>query len=354
MGTMLIILSILIASVSVYLLTVALIPGFVVPRQPLQKPRTSSDSHPTGGVGSRIDVSFGVKGTTVRAWLYIPREHFLPAPCVVMGPPLGATRETGMEPFAARFQEAGFVVVLPDYRHFGASDGQPRQLAWIPFQVEDLTSAVAFARGRVEVDSGRVALWGSSLSAGHAIVIAARDPGIRCICAQCPFLDGRAAALEGLKRFGILRGLRMLPHGQRDYVRSWFGLSAHTIPAFGRSNTIALLADSRAWEAIGKLAPPDFVNDICARILIRLDKYRPINHLRKVRCPVLLQMTNDEISLPGHHLDHARKWLGSLLEIVTYPVGHFDVYVGDGFQSSVEHQLAFFHKHLSSDTSDPV
>jgi hypothetical protein len=29
-----------------------------------------------------------------------------------------------------------------------------------------------------------------------------------------------------------------------------------------------------------------------------------------------------------------------------YPIGHFDVYVGDGFERAVSDQLAFFAKHL--------
>jgi hypothetical protein len=53
-----------------------------------------------------------------------------------------------------------------------------------------------------------------------------------------------------------------------------------------------------------KVAPQDFVNEACARIILRPDKYRPIKYARDVRCPVLLQICEHG---KNYYLSEAKK-----------------------------------------------
>ena len=78
------------------------------------------------------------------------------------GERFGGTRE-GLEPYAVRYQEAGFFSLVFDYRHFGESDGEPRQLIWIPYQLEDYAAAIKYARSLEEIDPEKIALWGTSM-----------------------------------------------------------------------------------------------------------------------------------------------------------------------------------------------
>jgi dienelactone hydrolase len=96
-------------------------------------------------VPGRYDVEFPVAGTACRGWWYpaMAQGH---GGCVVMAHGLGGLRSAGLEPYARRFAEAGFAVLLFDYRHFGASDGQPRQWVSVRRQLADWAAAVAFAR----------------------------------------------------------------------------------------------------------------------------------------------------------------------------------------------------------------
>ncbi|HHE74425.1 MAG TPA: hypothetical protein ENL37_04990 [Desulfobacteraceae bacterium] len=52
------------------------------------------------------------------------------------------------------------------------------------------------------IDPERIALWGTSLSGGHVITAAARDHRLACVVAQCPSVDGRAAAKHALETMG--------------------------------------------------------------------------------------------------------------------------------------------------------
>ena len=337
---------ILIGIIVIYLAIVGFAPGFSVPKQRLEKAKQLTREVDAKPSWSRKDVSFKVKETSLSAWLYLPENLTVPVPCIIMGHGFGGTKDTGLEPYAIRFLEAGFAVLIFDYRHFGKSHGEPRQLIWIPSQLEDWLAAIKYARGLKEIDPARIALWGTSFSGGHVIVTAAKDKKIACISAQCPGLDGHASGEMYLKREGIGHLLRMIMHGQRDMVRSWFGLSPHKIPLVGKPGSIAFMTTSDAYENFGKLAPENFINEACARILLRAGEYRPVKYAKNVRCPVLLQICDKDSLLPKSAAEETENELGKYAEVKHYPIGHFDIYIGNNFEKAVSDQLNFFKKHL--------
>ena len=338
-----IVLGAIIVAYVIFMLFMGLLPRRPVPAQPLEK---------TGGAAAattvaRQEVSFEVNGTAISAWLFLPEERSGPVPCIVMGHGLGATKSAGLDVYAEHFQAAGFAVLAFDYRCLGESAGEPRQLIWIPHQQEDYTAAIAYARNREEVDGSKIALWGTSLSGGHVIVAAARDQQIACVVAQVPLLAGDAGGMEVVRRVGLGHLLRMaFGHGVRDMIRSWLGLSPHKVPIAGKPGTIAILADAGAWEAFCQLATDDFINEACARIIIRMDKYQPIKYAHKIRCPVLLQGCELDIGVPPSIIEKAQQRLGERAEVISYPIDHFDIYVGDNFEQAVRDQVAFFKKSL--------
>jgi fermentation-respiration switch protein FrsA (DUF1100 family) len=105
----------------------------------------------------RIDLPSG--DASCAAWHY-PGDN---GACLVMGPGLAVAKEPATDPFAPRFQAAGFTVLAFDYRRFGESGGEPRQVMRIGDQQADLRAAIAYARALPGVDPRRVALWGFSL-----------------------------------------------------------------------------------------------------------------------------------------------------------------------------------------------
>ena len=153
--------SILIATFAVYLLIVGLIPNIEVPKQPVKKMDREIPPLVAKAFPERKTVTYTVDGTPIRAWFYPPRDSSAPAPCVVMGHGFGGTKAAGLDNYAVRYQAVGLSVLAFDYRHFGDSGGEPRQLIWIPYQLEDWAAAVQYARSRKDVDPEKIALWGS-------------------------------------------------------------------------------------------------------------------------------------------------------------------------------------------------
>lgn len=337
---------IIIGIIVLYLSIITFIPGFKVPEQRLEKAEQLIKEGDTKLSWSRKDVSFKVKGISISAWLYLPENLSAPVPCIIMGHGFGGTKDMGLELYAVRYQESGFAVLVFDYRHFGESDGEPRQLTWIPYQLEDWSAAIKYARGLKKINPAKIALWGTSMSGGHVIVTAAKDNRIACVVAQCPGLDGHASGEMFLKRVSIGYAFRMLIHGQRDYFRSWFGLSPHKIPIAGKPGSIACLTTPDAYNGYRKLAPDNFINEVCARILLRGEKYRPVKQAKNVRCPVLLQICEYDSIIPKSAAEETEKQLGKYAEAIYYTIGHFDIYIGDNFEKAVSDQLDFFKKHL--------
>src|SRR4051794_7339867 len=104
----------------------------------------------------RQKVSFPADNTRCAAWHYPGTT----GGCVIMAGGLAVTKEPGTDRFAGRFHEAGFTVLAFDYRRFGESGGQPRQIARIGEQLSDWQAAISFAATLPDVDPARLAVWG--------------------------------------------------------------------------------------------------------------------------------------------------------------------------------------------------
>lgn len=341
-----IVFGILIGIIILYLIIVIFAPGFNVAKQPLPISESATKAIYDKLPESRKDVSFKVGGLAVSAWLYLPEDLSTPLPCIVMNTGFGGTKNMVLEPYALRFQEAGMSVLTFDYRYFGESEGEPRQLFAIQYQLEDCLAAIEFVRSLKEINPNKIAIWGTSAGGGYGLAIAAQDKKIACICAQVSGFDTAEAGKLFLKREGIGFFLRLFMHAQRDKGRSRFGLSAHKIPIVGKPGTFAMITAPGAFEGYAKLTSAGFINEVCARAILMTAGFNPIDYAKDVQCPVLIQVCEKDNLVPMSSAIETAKILGEYAEVKKYPIGHFDIYLGEYFEKSVSDQIGFFNKHL--------
>jgi pimeloyl-ACP methyl ester carboxylesterase len=296
-----------------------------------------------GGV-ERRDVRFACGETECAAWLYLPPATPLP-PVVVMGHGFAGTRDVALPRFAERFARAGLAALVIDYRHFGASGGSPRQLVDPWRQLEDWRAALAHVRARDDVDGTRVALWGTSLGAGHALLTAAGDGRVRAVAVQAPLVD---TGVEGEATFyGVGWVVRLLLHAWADLFGSWLGRDPVLVPAIAPAGGFGMIVDDAAFAAFEKLASPDstYRNAVAARSILTFDEYDPATRSAEIAVPLLLVASRADRFAPFAAVERlaARAPNATLAEIEG---DHFDVYSSPVLERAAELEVEFLVEHL--------
>jgi dienelactone hydrolase len=295
----------------------------------------------TSPTATRRDVSFLSAGEHCRAWLFMPDAER--PPLVILGHGLGGTREYGLEAYAQRFANAGIAALVFTYRHFGDSDGQPRQLLDIERQLGDWAAALAYARTLDGIDHERIALWGTSFAGGHVIEAAARDGAVAAVVSQCPFTDGLAATRAASPRSLARAAVPAL----RDELARIRHKGPVLVPLVGPPGSTALMTSPDSDAGYRALIPPGvrFENGVSARFINRVGLYRPGRSARKVNAPILFCICDKDAVAPA---ETALRYAATAPrgEVKRYPVGHFDIYLGEPFEHAVADQTEFLVRHL--------
>jgi uncharacterized protein len=273
-------------------------------------------------------------------------------PCVVLAHGLGGTVDSGLLPFAERFATAGIDALTFDYRHFGASDGEPRQLISVPRQLEDYAAAIAFARTLDGVDPERIVVWGSSYSGGHVIPVAVTDGHVAAVISQVPNMDGMAALINLARYAGPGHLAKLILTGLRDLTASLRGRPLVMIPLVAAPGSIGAMTSPDADPGYHAIAGSTWRNEAAARLALNAGFHRPGLQAAQLPCPILIQIADhDAIAPPKAAQDAAWRATGRA-EVRTYPIGHFDIYRGAPFEQAIADQLHFLRRHVGAPSHD--
>ncbi|MPZ66562.1 MAG: alpha/beta fold hydrolase [Pseudonocardiaceae bacterium] len=291
----------------------------------------------------RSEVAFRSGGVDCAAYLYRPPDAVGDVPCVVMAHGFAATRDDVLPAYAERFTAAGCAVLLFDYRHFGASGGQPRQLLDIRCQQADYRAAIGHARSLDGIDPSRIVLWGTSFSGGHVLAVAATDSRIAAVISQVPFVDGLSSAAQAPP----VTALRLAAAGIRDAAGAVLRRPPQLLPAVGSRGDVAAMTDPEAEPGVRAILAPNSLwrNEFAARLMLVLPTYRPGRVTERLGMPLLVCVADaDRTTPPGPAVRAARR--APRGELRRYPGGHFELYLGDTFEQVVTDQVNFLGRHV--------
>ena len=292
-------------------------------------------------------VFFTSGGVLCAADLYQPDGANEPTPCLVLGHGFSGTKGLARV-YAEEFAAAGLAVLVFDYRHFGASDGEPRQIVDVDKQRADYHAAVHNARTRPGIDPDRIALWGTSLSGGHVLAVAAADPRIAAVVAQVPLIDARRTGRtrwQRLRRALTRSILKLFVAAIRDALNGALKRPPYLARVVGQPGDAAVYTEPQvraAFSALGGEAV-GWRNAFAPRFLFGLPQYRA-GTAERLRMPLLVCLANhDREASPAFAMWVAKQAPHG--EVRRYPVGHFDVYVEPVRSQVIADQIAFLRTH---------
>ena len=283
-------------------------------------------------------LAFEVDGERCRGTLVRPSGVDDP-PVVVMGPGLGTTRAFGYRAVAERFAVEGQASFVFDYRGFGSASSTDHLIS-PERQRADYVGALD-RLARVDGLGTRRVLWGTGLSAGHALVLASDRRDVDAAVAVSPVLDwGRVFRARGGRYL-----VRAAAAATRDRLGGRVGRGT-TVPIVGAPGSLAALTEPDLRRGYLDLVDREgaWRNETPARSLSLLFRCRPIEHVEQVRVPtLLLGGANDPLVSPstmctaGERLDRGT--------VVTMPGTHFSP-LGSRFEAAIEYQRAFLRDVL--------
>jgi pimeloyl-ACP methyl ester carboxylesterase len=289
----------------------------------------------------KIDSDFLSKGTRCAGTLYLPDEEN--PPVVVMAHGFAAERAFRLPAFAERFARRGIAAYLFDYRNFGDSDGEPRNLVSPMRHIQDWGAAISHVRWLSGVDGGTMALYGSSYGGGHVLVAAAKDRQVSAVVSQVPFVNGAAYLLQHTPKY-FFQGLY---HGARDLINMALFRPPHLVPVVGDPGAFACMNTPEAKPGYTSIIPEGskWRNETPARAGITMAFYWPSLFASRIKCPVLMIAGENDTVVP---YNAAVKTAGKIksTRLVSLPVGHFEAYTGDMFEKVVEIEGEFLRETL--------
>lgn len=295
------------------------------------------------------DVKFRSDRNDCAGRLYIPGKNSNGA-AIVMAHGFSGTMDCRLFDYGARFREAGFHVLVFDYRGFGKSEGEPRQFVSVPKQKRDWQHAIDYVRALDAVDADRIGLWGYSFSGGHVIHLAVDDPNIRAIVAQCPLIDAFAALTKGaqFRDEGAMKKIESLA------LRDWWGGLVGRRPIFinagpdpDQPEQVSILAAPEALQ-FADIAGPNWINAVAARSLIsgKFTQNNPIGIVDRLKTPTLIQVGDSDQTVCNEAIATFARRAGPCVRSLHYPYGHFSIAIPPAFEGVVADATAFFTEHL--------
>lgn len=179
------------------------------------------------------------EGTRLQAELFsLKTLHDQKLPTIIMSHGWGGVAAS-LRPEAVQFARAGYLVVIFDYRGWGASDSrlvlaapiqrpkgggtftaavkEIREVVDPLDQTTDLLNVLHWVQAEKQSDGNRIGLWGSSYSGGHVVFAAARDPRVKATVSQVPALDSRWVTLTKEAREQTFKEATQRARGEIGY-----------------------------------------------------------------------------------------------------------------------------------------
>ncbi len=296
------------------------------------------------------DVTFPSQELNCAGWLYVPDDlqDGEQRPTIVMAHGFSAVKEMYLSNFAEKFEEAGFVVLVFDYRYFGDSEGELRGRLIPAEQHEDYKNAITWVSQRSEVDPDRIGIWGSSYSGGHVLYLASFDKRIKAAVAQVPLVNGWGNA-QRLMRPDIFD--EFLGAVAQDRTARYTEGEGGSVPVVAPEGEPSALPTPESYEWFthaGETVAPSWRNEVSLESMEAFLEYDPAGNIHLISpTPLLMVVAEKDTLTPTDMAIAAYERALEPKQLVIMEGGkHFDAYTEPGLSQAAPPAVEWFERHL--------
>ena len=278
----------------------------------------------------------------IAADFYRPKDVKKPA-VIIMAHGFAALRQFQLIPFAQKFAQAGYAVVLFDYRYWGGSTGFPREMISLQAQMEDWKTVVNYVATQKKINSKKIVMWGTALSGGYVLCLASELKNVQAMIVQVPFVDGAEMA----KLFPIQQLPKALKISSQDYMGSKIGRHAKTLPVV-HPYELSFIPGKDSYNGYMSIVNPDYFwsGEVPARVFFNLMRFRPIQTVRSINIPVLFIASKKDSFIPIESSRETATNIAPFVQYYEWDMAHFDIYHGKWLEKAISTQLEFLHQHI--------
>ncbi len=295
----------------------------------------------------RQNIEFTSKGSLCRGWLHVPDNlaEGETAPGIVMAHGFAGVKEMGLAGFSERFESAGFVTLVFDYRFWGESEGEPRNQIFPLEMVEDYRNAISWLSDRPEVDSQRIGVWGTSFSGGLCLYVGTHDKRVKAVVAQVPSTlnaeSRRAMDPDAWDRVGELL--------IQDRVQRFMNGSVTYMKVVAPEGEPCVLPyrDAYEWYVEFREYAPNWQNEVSTESLEKIREFDPVSliHLMAPTALLLIPAENDSL-IPIEAVKEVYANACEPKELSVLPITHFVPYKDPWLSKAADLATDWFRKHL--------
>ena len=298
----------------------------------------------------RRDITFKSEVLLCSGWLYLPDDYEpgQKAPGIVMANAISAIKEITLPGYAERFAAAGYAVLVFDYRHYGCSEGTPRNHLDPHEQQQDVRNAVTWLRAQPEIDPDRIGGWGVSLGGVHMLHAGAYDRRLKAVVSVATGLN----TLENMMGIPGLQGFLRILNADHDH-RFHTNEDAHYLPAVSMPGKGGVMAIEEAndfyTEAMNSYAPC-YENRITTASVENLIADHSAEAIHLISPTPLLMIHGEKDLIPPDAVRAVFARAGDPKKLIVLDCLHTDLYVREPWVTqAADAAIEWFDRYLHND-----
>jgi pimeloyl-ACP methyl ester carboxylesterase len=155
------------------------------------------------------------------------------------------------------------------------------------------------------------------------------DEGVAAAILLCPLIDAR---------WRTFRGIRVNPRNAAWVLGR--AMRGAMIPVAAEPGGRGALTFPGEIDGLRSIAAPGWRNEVNAGVALEMSFYRPVVHARRVKCPVLIQAGQRDITVSARAIDRfVRRAPRAVLK--RYDVDHFGSFYSDHAAQIITDQVTW-------------